>query len=150
MPAALLFLSVKQTILVICNLYESKNTSHIKDIKGGNIMRKVLWFSRHEMTPEQLAALGADITINQIDKTITSAYELQEEIEEADVIAIVAPINLQQQFLKLAGEKPVIMAVNARKLVPDENGGETKVVFKFVKWERLLKIDIIKEDYIPE
>ena len=113
-------------------------------------MRKVLWFSRHEMTPEQLAALGADVTINQIDKTITSAYEMQEEIEEADVIAIVAPINLQQQFLKLAGEKPVIMAVNARELVPDENGGETKVVFKFVKWERLLKIDIIKEDYIPE
>ena len=64
-------------------------------------MRKVLWFSRHEMSPEQLAALG-DVTINQVDKTINTAYELQEEIEGADVIAIVAPINLQQQFFKLA------------------------------------------------
>ena len=70
--------------------------------------KKVLWFSRHEMTPEQRAALG-DVEIIQVNKTVQSAYELQDEINECDIIAIVAPINLQQQFIKLANGKPVIM-----------------------------------------
>lgn len=110
---------------------------------------KVLWFSRHTMTEDQMKALGTAIQVEQVNKSINSAYELQEEIERNDVIAIVAPINLQAQFLKLAGDKPVIMAVNDRVLVPNPKGGEDKAVFRFVKWERLLKIDIVKEDYIP-
>lgn len=112
-------------------------------------MKKVLWFSRHNMSMEQKEALG-ECEILQINKSINSAYELQEEIGACDVIAIVAPINLQQQFLKLAEGKPVIMAVNNRVLVPDPDGGEDKVEFQFVKWERLLKIDIVKEDYVAD
>ena len=54
--------------------------------------KKVLWFSRHEMTPEQRAALG-DVEIIQVNKTVQSAYELQDEINECDIIAIVAPIS---------------------------------------------------------
>ena len=83
--------------------------------------KKVLWFSRHEMTPEQLKALG-DVEVTQVNKSISSAYELEEEINNSDIIAIVAPINLQQQFLKLAEGKPVIMAVNNSVLVPQEGG----------------------------
>lgn len=109
-------------------------------------MRKVLWFSRHEMTSEQRKALG-DCEIMQINKTINSAYEVKNEIDACDIIAIVAPINLQQQFLQLAGEKPVIMAVNNRILVPQEDGTEDKVSFQFVKWERLIEIKIVKEDF---
>ena len=109
-------------------------------------MKKVLWFSRHEMTDEQRAALG-DVEIKQINKSINSAYELKDEINECDIIAIVAPIDLQQQFLKLAGDKPVIMAVNDRVLIPQQDGTEDKVAFKFVKWEQLLKIEIVKQDF---
>ena len=82
----------------------------------GHNMRKcyekesvVVFTSR--LTLEQRAALG-DVEIIQINKTVQSAYELQDEINECDIIAIVAPINLQQQFIKLANGKPVIMAVN--------------------------------------
>lgn len=109
--------------------------------------KKVLWFSRHEMTEDQRAALG-NVEICQINRSINSAYELADDIQEADIIAIVAPINLQQQFLKMAGNRPVIMAVNDRVVIPQEDGSEDKVAFKFVKWERLIKIDIIKEDFI--
>lgn len=112
-------------------------------------MKKVLWFSRHEMSIEQKEALG-ECEIMQVNRSINNAYELQEEIGACDVIAIVAPINLQQQFLKLAEGKPVIMAVNNRVLVPDPDGGEDTVEFHFVKWERLLKIDIVKEDYVAD
>ena len=106
---------------------------------------KVLWFSRHEMTPDQKKALGA-CEINQINRTIGSAYDLKEEIEQSDIVAIVAPIGLQQQFLSIAGNKPVIMAVNDRILIPTEDG-EDKVSFKFVKWERIKKIEVVKEDF---
>ena len=94
--------------------------------------KKVLWFSRHEMTLEQRVALG-DVEIIQINKTVQSAYELRDEINECDIIAIVAPINLQQQFIKLTNGKPVIMPVNDRVLI---------------KWEQLIRIDIVKEDFM--
>ncbi len=112
--------------------------------------KKVMWFSRHEMTKEQREALGANVEIKQINKTVNSAFELREEIENADIIAIVAPINLQQQFLKLAGNKPVIMAVNDRVIVTREDGTEEKAEFRFVKWERLVKIEVVKEDFSIE
>lgn len=109
--------------------------------------KKIMWFSRHEMTQEQRAALG-DCEIVQVNKTINSAYELQNEIDACDIIAIVAPINLQQQFLKLANDKPVIMAVNDRVLVPQDDGSEDKVEFRFVKWEQLDRIEIVKHDFV--
>ena len=95
------------------------------------------------MSPEQLNALG-DVTIEQVNKTVTSARELSEEIDRNDIIAIVAPIGLQAEFLRLAGEKPVIVAVS------DGNGGESKVEFVFKKWERIRKIEVVKEDFNPE
>ena len=109
--------------------------------------KKVLWFSRHEMTPEQKAALR-DCEITQISKTINSAYELADEIAAADIIAIVAPINIQAQFLKLAGDKPVITAKSHRLLVHQDDGSEDKVVFQFEKWERLVKIEVVTEDFV--
>lgn len=113
-------------------------------------MKKVMWFSRHEMTADQKAALGEGVIVEQVNKTINSAFELKDEVDAADIIAIVAPINLQQQFLKIAGNKPVIMAVNDRVLVKQDDGSEDKVEFRFVKWERLRKIEVIKEDWNPD
>ena len=109
--------------------------------------KKVLWFSRHTMTDEQREALG-DVEITQISVSIANAFELSDEIEKADIIAIVAPINLQQQFLKLANGKPVIMAVNDRVLIPGDNGEEEKVAFKFVKWIQLDKIEVVTHDFV--
>ena len=86
--------------------------------------------------------------IIQVNKTVQSAYELQDEINECDIIAIVAPINLQQQFIKLANGKPVIMAVNDRVLIKQVDGTEDKAEFRFVKWEQLIRIDIVKEDFM--
>ena len=111
-------------------------------------MKKVLWFSRHNMTEEQKNALKnklGSIEVNQVNKTVKSAFELKAEIDGADVIAIVAPINLQAQFLKLAGNKPVITAISDRIINKSEDGTEDKVVFKFNRWEQLLKIEVVTE-----
>ena len=108
----------------------------------------VLWFSRHKMTVEQRNALHdivgeifVDMNIHQIDKQIKHASELQEEIKENDIIAIVAPLPLQQEFLKLAEHKPVIFCKNKR--VISEDG--SKAEFVFDGWYRLKKIEIETE-----
>lgn len=111
-------------------------------------MTNVLWFSRHSMTETQLESLKrklGEIKVTQIDRTIKSAYELSDEIKAADVVAIVAPLNLQSQFLKLAGTKPVITAISDRVLVKSEDGTESKVQFVFNHWERIMKIDVQTE-----
>ena len=105
--------------------------------------KKVLWFSRHSMSEAQKTSLVkklGEIEIHQVNKTIKAAYELKADIDNADIIAVVAPINLQQQFLKLAGNKPVISAVSERKIV-----NENKVEFIFKKWIELKKIEVVTE-----
>lgn len=114
-------------------------------------MTKILWFARHNMTEEQENALKKKfpegIEINQVNKTIATAKEIETEINENDVIAIVAPIGLQAEFLRLAGDKPVITALAERILIIQKNGEEDKTEFKFVKWEKINKIVVEKEDF---
>lgn len=113
-------------------------------------MTKVLWFSRHDMTEDQLGALVAklgEVEVNHVDRTIQTAFELSEEVEKADVIAIVAPINLQAQFLKLANGKPVVIAQSKRELVRNADGSESKVNFIFDGWKQLKKIEVVMEDF---
>ena len=129
-----------------------ENVNVTRSIVGDNdaSSTKVLWFSRHEMTPEQSQALINKLggfQLVQADGTIPNAFVLKDYIDECDVIALVAPIHIQEQVLKIAGDKPVIMALSRRQLIRDENGGESKVEFVFEKWERLVKIVVEKEDF---
>ena len=106
-------------------------------------MVKVLWFSRHELSNGQLEDLksiyGQNLSITQVNRTIKSAFELKSEVEEHDVIAVVAPLPLQAEFLKLAGEKPVIFCKNDRVFDKDDN---TKVSFVHAGWFRIKEIRV--------
>lgn len=108
-------------------------------------MKKVLWFSRHIMTKEQAEALMirlGNTEITQLSKSIQSAQDIAQEIEAHDIIAAVAPPQLLAGILKIAGDKPVITAKMKRTVLPDGS-----VEMSFVKWERVLRIDIVKEDF---
>jgi hypothetical protein len=108
--------------------------------------KKVMWFSRHELSPEQfgdLERIYGPVVVNQINKTITKAAELKNDIEEADVVAIVAPLPLQQEFLHLAGpDKPVIFCKNDRLVDPADN---SKVKFVHAGWFRIKEIKVVFE-----
>ena len=107
-------------------------------------MKKVLWFSRHSMTEAQNAALQriyGNINVNQIDRTIQSVSDIKADIDAADVIAIVAPLPLQKQFLEAAGNKPVIFAKTDR--IVSHDGGKTSFVFS--GWYRIRKIEVVTE-----
>ena len=108
-------------------------------------MTKVLWFSRHLMKVAQAQALMdklGDVDITQVSKSIQSAQDIQKEIEAHDIIAVVAPPNLLAGILRIAGDKPVITAKMERSVLPDGS-----VEMPFEKWERVLRVDIVKEDF---
>lgn len=108
-------------------------------------MKKVLWFSRHLMQVAQAQALGnklGDVDITQLSRSIQRAEDIQKEIEAHDIIAVVAPPNLLAGILRIAGDKPVITAKMGRTILPDGS-----VEMPFEKWERVLRVDIVKEDF---
>lgn len=108
-------------------------------------MKKVLWFSRHLMQVAQAQALMdklGDVDITQLFRSIQRAEDIQKEIEAHDIIAVVAPPQLLAGILKLAGDKPVITAKMGRIILPDGS-----VEMPFEKWERVLRLDIVKEDF---
>jgi hypothetical protein len=139
----------KQDLPVFCVVLEAtQNVTAISPEPKGrrarrSIMKKVLWFSRHELSAEQLNDLErifAKVEVNQVNKTITKAVEIKDDIDVADVIAIVAPLPLQQEFLQLAKGKPVIFCKNERIVDPVDG---TKVTFKHAGWFRIVEIKVV-------
>ncbi len=127
-------------------------------------MKKVMWFSRHTMSDDQKRALGDGIQITQVKcENLTSVWNyvnldingqnttirMADFVKDFDIIAIVAPIQLQKQFLDVSNGTPVIFAENIRTLIKEENGGEDKVVFNFGGWKQIKRIDVVVEDFVP-
>jgi hypothetical protein len=102
-------------------------------------MKKVFLFSRQSITPMQLAALGTNVTIKQCYRTINSAFEVADEAADCDILAIAAPIYLQDQFLKVANGRPIIMDVSESHLY--HTLMEASRMWK--KWEQSDKIEAI-------
>lgn len=83
-------------------------------------MKKVLWFSRHTMTDQQAAALGENVEVTQVNGDMPNVhvpFEAKVNGEDNvvvfkdfakgfDILAIVAPVGLQQQVLSIAGINP--------------------------------------------
>lgn len=104
---------------------------------------KVLWFSRHPLSEEQQADLErvyGSVEVHQVNRTIQAAREIATDIAECDVVAIVAPLPLQQQFLELAGEKPVLFCKNSRLIDPEDG---TKVSFAHAGWFQIRRIEVV-------
>ena len=125
-------------------------------------MIKVLWFSRHTMSPDQLHALEdrlGDIEITQISGTAPNVHvpfedssgveqpPLKELIQSFDVVAAVLPVHLKQQILPFCGDKPLIEALNRRTIIKGYDGEEDKVEFVFDGWQRIREVKIVTEPF---
>jgi len=100
---------------------------------------KILWFSRYEMTESQklaLISIYGYYEIEQVNKTISSVSEISDEIKWADVIALVAPIDLQAKVLEVADGKPVVYSKKAGR----------SDLFAHPGWFRLKNIEIIENE----
>lgn len=99
--------------------------------------KKIMWFSRHEMSWSQKIALipiYGFVEITQVDKMIENISEVQKEIDENDVLAVVAPLTLQQQFLTTG--KPIIASRKAGR----------SDLFAHAGWYQIKKIVIETQD----
>ena len=114
-------------------------------------MKRVLWVSRHQMGPAQLAdlerALGAPVELICWRDTVEKAAELVPALEGADAAAVVLPPELISQLLTLAGGKPVLQAVSGREATgrlataPD---GRQEPEFAYVHrgWQQILRLEL--------
>lgn len=98
--------------------------------------KNVIWFSRHDLTKEQIEGLKKilkveDVSVKTINKTIQSAEEIKSEITDESLVAVVLPVNLLSELKRVLPEN-IIIAIPRNKRVKDESGE-----FKFVYdgWE---------------
>lgn len=118
-----------------------------------NSTTKVLWISRHNMTPDQVADLEriyGTIEVTQVTETVTDIRgQLGAAIEAADVVAVVLPIGMLPDVLRLAGNRPVIQAKNDRiptgNMVERNGKLEQEFQFRFAGWFRVRKVEVVLE-----
>lgn len=114
-------------------------------------MKKVLWVSRHEMTPHQYADLkrvmGDRVELICWKDTVYEAEQLLPEISKVDAVAAVLPLHLLEEVVQAVGGKPVLQAV-AERVVADaecllkDGRKEKEVQFIHKYWERVLKVEV--------
>ncbi|MBD5102505.1 MAG: hypothetical protein HDT27_07420 [Subdoligranulum sp.] len=114
-------------------------------------MKKVLWISRHEMTPAQRADLervmNGPVELLLWRDTVRQAAELAPAIAESDAVAAVLPPELLCEVLYLAGGKPVMQSLSARRptgrtvSMPD---GRRDPEFAFVHagWQQIVRMEL--------
>lgn len=114
--------------------------------------KKLLWISRHEMTPDQKTDLerimGGAVEITPWRDTVQDFTPLKPLVRESDAVAAVLPIEKMSQLLKLTQGKPVLQAVSARRptgqFVRNPNGA-LEPEFRFIHqyWQQVIRMDVI-------
>lgn len=122
-------------------------------------MKRVLWISRHQMTPEQWAdlerAMGDTVVLACWTDTVKDLGVLRPLVEWADAVAAVLPVELLSELVKLAGARPVLQAVSGRQptgrthTLPD---GREEPEFAFVHrcWQQILRLELETRDLSGE
>lgn len=125
------------------------------NVTVNNQVTKVLWFSRHNMTDDQLADLKrifGEIKINHVNANASDVNDILEAGKDADVLAVVLPPALLAQLTNpRINQKPVIRSIANREatgnMIINPATGKEEPEFKFVHagWERVLKVEVITE-----
>lgn len=97
-------------------------------------MKSVLWFSRHDMTPEQIDGItrlaGEPVTVHKVDKTVERVTEILDNWQGHDFIAVVLPARLLARLMELKpGPATVIVPVTER------DRSAATFTFKHKGWE---------------
>lgn len=119
-------------------------------------VKSVLWFSRHNMTDDQIDDLkrifGSDVTIHHVSANAASWKDVVEAGANDDVLAVVLPPALLADLTNPRNnQKPVIRAIANRvptgKQVVNPATGKLEDEFKFVHagWEKVVKIEVVTE-----
>ncbi len=114
-------------------------------------MKTVLWISRHEMTTVQLTDLervmGEPVRLLPWRDTVYTLAPLAPLLAECDAVAAVLPPELLRELLRIAGKKPLLRAVSARRftgrtLILPDGRQEPEFAFAHQGWEQILHMEI--------
>lgn len=118
-------------------------------------MKKILWFSRHELTEEQKADLEriyGDVKVTKTTGTANSWKDITCAGADCDILAVVLPPNILMDLVNPRNNtKPVIRAVAGRvptgNMVKNPATGtdEAEYVFIHKGWEQIKKFDMVVE-----
>ncbi len=118
-------------------------------------MKRVLWISRHQMTEEQRSDLervmGEEVELHPWAETVEDLADLRPEVERADAVAAVLPVELLAELVRMAGDRPVLQAAAVRtptgrfRTLPDGRR-EPEFAFAHGGWRQILKLELEVRD----
>ena len=140
----------------LAEVVKEKDMMNNTTATANETVKSILWFSRHNMTVEQIDDLkriyGSDVTINHVSANAASWKDVVEAGVNDDVLAVVLPPALLADLTNPRNNtKPVIRAIANRvatgKQVINPATGKLEDEFKFVHagWERIVKIEVVTE-----
>lgn len=117
-------------------------------------VQKVLWFSRHTMTEEQLSDLkriyGSGIEVKQVSESAASFRDVLAAGEDCQVLAVVLPPAMLADLTNPRNNvKPVIRAIANRVptgntvINPATQKEEPEFRFEHAGWEEVVKIEVV-------
>ena len=107
------------------------------------------------MTNDQLSDLeriyGTGIKVVQTDKSIREISEIEPLVKASDIICAVLPIELLQELLNIAGDRPVLVGKNERiptgKMIQLPDGTqEQEYQYQHGGWKQIVSIKIETKD----
>ena len=120
-----------------------------------NTAKRILWFSRPNLTDAQiddLKRIFGEIEIHHVSANASSFRDVLEAGKDDDVLAVVLPPALLADLTNPRNNtKPVIRAIANRvatgKQVVNPATGKLEDEFKFVHagWEKVVKIEVVAE-----
>lgn len=118
-------------------------------------MKRVLWISRHQMTTEQRSDLervmGEGVELRPWAETVEDLADLRTEVERADAVAAVLPVERLAELIRMAGDRPVLQAVAVRTptgrvhTLPDGRR-EPEFAFAHGGWRQILRLELEVRD----
>lgn len=109
---------------------------------------RILWLSRHDLTPDQMEGLkkiyGQDLTVDHWKDHIDTIDDILPSIEKADAVAAVLPMELLADLVKVCrtSGKDVLVAKAKWAPVPNPDGGEPKFAFIHDGWQRVGRLEL--------
>lgn len=118
-------------------------------------MKRVLWISRHQMTAEQRSDLervmGEKVELRPWTATVEDLADLRPEVERADAVAAVLPVELLAELVQVAGDRPVLQTAAVRtptggfRTLPDGRR-EPEFAFAHGGWRQIVKLELEVRD----
>jgi hypothetical protein len=103
-------------------------------------MKKILWFSRHALTKDQVLGLekvfGDTVETEMVDATVKAGADVVGFIKgHVDGLAVVLPTQLLAEVFKLMPKGTLLLVPRSKRILVKVEGQESQIQFVHDGWE---------------